>query len=129
MPTIYLERHINAAAAQVWKQVSDIRSPEHLTNMIHSVEVIGEGERSCVTEHGRIVERIVSVDEDRRRVAYTATESPFPISHHNASMTVTQVEDGCRLTWITDVEPAAVADALAPVLAAEFDVIVSRLAM
>lgn len=129
MPTIYLESHIDAAAAAVWKQISDIRSPEHLTDMVHTVEVTGDSVRSCATDHGKIVERIISVDDDRRRVAYTATESPFPVSHHNASMQVAQDRNGCRLTWITDVEPAAVADALAPVLAAEFDVIVSRLAM
>jgi hypothetical protein len=127
VPTIYLERHIDAAAAAVWPRISDIRSPEHLTDMVHAVEVIDDCERACVTDHGKIVERIVSVDDDRRRVAYTATESPFPISQHNAAMTVTDDGNGCRLTWITDVEPAAVADALAPVLAAEFEVIVSRL--
>jgi len=128
MPTIYLEHHVDAPAATVWQQISDIRSPERLTNMIHAVEVIEECERACATDHGKIVERIISVDHDRRRVAYTATQSPFPINHHNAALTVTEEPDGSRLTWITDIEPAEVADALQPVLAAEFDVIVARLA-
>ena len=128
MPTIYLERYLNAPAAAVWEQISDIRSPERLTNMIHTVEVIGDGVRACTTDQGKIVETIVSVDGERRRVAYTATQSPFPITHHNAALVVSDDGDGSRLTWITDVEPAAVADALRPVLAAEFDVIVSRLA-
>ncbi len=128
MPTIYLERHLNSPATTVWDRISDIRSPEHLTNMIHTVEVIGDNVRACATDQGKIVETIISVDRDRRRVAYTATQSPFPISHHNAAMAVVDDGEGSRLTWITDVEPAAVADALRPVLEAEFDVIASRLA-
>jgi hypothetical protein len=128
VPTIYLERHLDRPAASVWEQIRDIRAPERLTNMIHAVEVIGDGVRACATDQGEIVERIVSVDGDRCRIAYTATQSPFPITHHNAAFVVSDDGDGSLLTWITDVEPAAVADALQPVLAVEFDVIVSRLA-
>jgi hypothetical protein len=129
VPTIFLERHVAATAAAVWTQISDIRAPERLTNMIHSVEVTGDRERSCATDQGKIVERIISVDDEHRRTAYTAVESPFPISHHNAAMTVVGDERGCVLTWVTDIEPAPVAEAMAPILAAEFEVIVTRLAM
>jgi hypothetical protein len=129
MPTIYLASRVEATATAVWSQISDIRAPERLTNMIHTVDVTGDNERSCATDQGKIVERIISVDDEHRRIAYTAIASPFPISHHNAAMTVIDDEDGCVLTWVTDIEPAPVAEAMTPILAAEFDVIVSRLAM
>ena len=58
-------------------------------------------------------------------MAYTATQSPFPITHHNAALAAIDDGEGSRLTWITDIESAAVADALRPVLEAEFDVIAS----
>lgn len=128
MPTIHLEGEVDAAASAVWDRVKDIRSPERLTNMIHSVDVLGENQRSCEVDGGSIVETIISVDEQRRRVAYTATESPFPVSHHNAAFVVTGDDARSCLAWTVDVEPAEAAEALRPILAEEFEVIVAKLA-
>lgn len=128
MPTIHLDSSVDAPASSVWTEVKDIRSPERLTDMIRSVDVLGDNERACRTDQGKIIETIISVDDERRRVAYTATESPFPATHHNAAFVVTDDGAGSRLAWTVDVEPAAVAEAIRPVLAAEFDVIVTRLA-
>lgn len=50
-------------------------------------------------------ERILDVDEERRRVAYTVLDAPG-LTYHHASMQV--VEDGsgrCVFVWITDFLP------------------------
>ena len=54
---------------------------------------------------GTIVrERIITVDDRARRVAYAAVE--WRATHHNASMQVFPVDDAhSRLVWIADLLP------------------------
>jgi hypothetical protein len=51
-------------------------------------------------------ERLVGVDEDARRLAYTVIESAFDATHHNAAAQV--IDDGAgrsRFAWTVDVLP------------------------
>ncbi|HUJ86664.1 MAG TPA: SRPBCC family protein [Burkholderiales bacterium] len=48
-------------------------------------------------------ELIVDVDDDARRLAYSARSER--LTHHNASIQVSADGDGCRIVWITDVLP------------------------
>jgi hypothetical protein len=60
----------------------------------------------------------VAVDDEHRRVAYTITDSPFPIEAHAASMQVFDAGGGrSTFRWITDVKPDALAEGLSPMLA------------
>ena len=93
MPTIYLERFLTTPAASVREEISDIRLPERPTNMIHTVEVIGDNVRACATDHVKIVETIIAVDGDPRRLAHTTTQSPFPVTQHKRG-TVVSDDDG-----------------------------------
>ena len=60
---------------------------------------------------------ISSIRGSRKRIAYSITESPFPMSFHSASMQVVEQEGAVQLEWTTDVLP----DALAPELAKVID--------
>ena len=66
--------------------------------------------RLCsLSEDGQLKELIVSVDDERRRLAYSIQESPFNFAYHISSMQVTPGEGkGARLVWITDVKPDGV---------------------
>jgi hypothetical protein len=60
-------------------------------------------------------ERLVSTDDDARRLVYSVVEGSLPVTHHQASVEVLDAADGsagCRLVWITDVLP----DEIAPVI-------------
>jgi hypothetical protein len=63
-------------------------------------------------------ERLVSVDEERRRLVYAVIESGLGFSHHQAIVEVRApvgAADGCHLVWTTDFlpeDPAPVVDAL-----------------
>lgn len=58
-------------------------------------------------------ERLVDVDDDRRRLFYSVVASPLGLSHHQASVEVFVGCDGrARLLWITDVLP----DEAAPIV-------------
>jgi hypothetical protein len=59
-----------------------------------------------------LTERILAVDDEHHRVAYAITAaSPQPAYHH-ASMQVFPEGRGCRLVWITDIEPGDAAAAM-----------------
>ena len=67
-----------------------------------------------------LAETIMSIDDEHKRVAYTITDSPFPIEAHAASMQVTDAGDGkSTFHWITDVKPDEMADGIGPMLEGE----------
>ena len=67
--------------------------------------------------NGMVVhERILDVDDERRRVAYTVLDGPG-MTYHHASMQI--VADGpgrCVFQWVTDVLPQEVAGSIAPLI-------------
>lgn len=64
-----------------------------------------------------VQERLVAIDEERRRIAYTVVGGRF--THHNASLAVTRGEDGSgTVTWITDLLPDEGAAIVEPLMEA-----------
>ena len=60
-------------------------------------------------------ERVVSVDEARRRLCYTVLDGLF--EHHSPSMQVMPVDvQTCRFVWITDGLPDAAGETIAPLV-------------
>lgn len=120
MATINLQTTLNVAPADLWAQVKDVGGLSNLLGVISDSSLDGDV-RSCTMADGaELTETIMSVDDENQRVAYTITESPFPIEAHAASMQVTDAGDGkAGFAWITDVKPDALADALGPMLAGE----------
>jgi hypothetical protein len=61
-------------------------------------------------------ERILDVDDQRRRVAYTVLDGPGMMYHH-ASMQVVDAGPGrCRFVWITDFLPLEIEENLTPLI-------------
>jgi hypothetical protein len=85
-------------------------------------------QRSCLMgDGGSLTETILSVDDEEKRVAYTITDSPFPIEAHAASMQVVDAGDGkSTFQWITDVKPDGMADGLGPLMAGEISNLEAR---
>jgi carbon monoxide dehydrogenase subunit G len=118
MASIHREIQVAAAPERVWDALRDV-------GRIHQRLVRGfvtdcrlEGDARVVTfGNGMTVrERIVDVDDARRRVAWSAVGEPF--SHHNASVQALAEGDGhTRLVWIADLLP----DELAPQIAGMID--------
>lgn len=111
MATIQKEITVNATVEQVWDAVRDVGA-------LHTRLVPGfvmdtklEPDARVVTfANGRIVrERIVTIDDDARRLVWSATGEH--LSHHNASAQVRNDADGrTRITWIADLLPDSVAE-------------------
>lgn len=127
MATIHVEATVDIPADELWRRVADAGNVSALLDIVAESSLDGET-RSCTLADGReLTERILTVDEDRRRVAYHVVEG-MPVDHHSASMQVLDEGDGrATLVWITDVWPDAAAERLGPLFAAEMEGLAARL--
>jgi len=110
MATIYRETLIERCPDETWEALRDVGA-------LHTRLVPGfvtdtrlePGARLVTFASGRTVrERILGIDDDQRRVAWSVADAPF--EHHNASAQVVPLGPAlCRFVWIADVLPDAVA--------------------
>jgi hypothetical protein len=115
MASIRREIALEAPAAAVWDAVRDVgRVHERFVRgFVVDTRMEGEDERVVTFANGMVArELIVDVDDGERRVAYSVVDGPA--RHHHATMQVIPAgEEACRLVWITDVFPHALAGRLA----------------
>jgi uncharacterized protein YndB with AHSA1/START domain len=112
MASIHKETAIAAPAEAVWAALRDVGNA-HLLFRGVLVDARLEGDSRLVTfADGTIVmERIVAVDDEARRLAYSAVREG--LAHHSASMQVfPESAESSRFVWISDVLPDEVAAAI-----------------
>lgn len=106
MASIHKEFIIDAPVQRVWEALREVGAVHERLVPGVLVNTIMEGDTRTVTfANGLVVrEKIVDVDEECRRVAYSA--SGAQLSYHHASMQAIDDGDGrCRFVWITDLQP------------------------
>jgi carbon monoxide dehydrogenase subunit G len=113
MATIRKEITVKATVEQAWDVMRDIGA-------LHTRLVPGfvfdtklePGARVVTFANGRVVrERIVTIDDDARRLVWSATGDR--LEHHNASAEVIADADGhTRIVWIADLLPDSAAGAI-----------------
>src|SRR5580692_3558149 len=118
MASIRKDIQVGASAADAWQALRDYGAVHERVAPGFVVDTRLEGGDRVVTfvTGSTARERLVTMDDQRRRLVYTVVEGPLGALHHQASVEVLEVTDGsagCSLVWITDVLP----DELAPVLA------------
>lgn len=119
MGSVRKELAVNAKAEDVWDAVRDFGA-------LHTRLVPGFVTDTQLDGHDRIVtfftgsvqrEPLVDLDDDARRLVYCAVDSPMGATHYNASVQVFRDgEDSCRLVWVVDFLPDALADNLDAVM-------------
>ena len=119
MASIHIESPVAVSADTAWGALRRVDEPDKLFAPVLTSADIENDTRTVVFANGLVVhERILDIDERRRRVAYSVLDSPG-LSYHHASMQI--VEDGpqrCRFVWVTDFLPSAAASALQPLIEA-----------
>jgi hypothetical protein len=109
MASIRREFTVAASAADAWDVIRDVGALHTRFVPGFVKDTVLDGDTRIVTfGNGSIVrERIVDLDDKRRRIAYAATGRSA--EHHNASV---EVFDGSqtKIVWITDVLPNDIAD-------------------
>ncbi|MFC3550438.1 SRPBCC family protein [Lysobacter cavernae] len=117
MASIHREIHVATAPERVWDALRDVgRIHQRLVRGFVSDCRLDGDVRVVTFGSGMTVrERIVDVDDARRRVVWSAMGEPF--SHHNAS--VQAFADGggrTRLVWIADLLPDALVPQIGPMI-------------
>ena len=117
MATIFQEAPIAASAYQVWAVLRDVGAVHTRLAPGFVTDCQLEGDMRVVTfANGlQVTEQIVTVDDDRRRLAYAVTDGPP--THHNASFQVVAAgPQRCWLIWIADILPDAITSEIEPMM-------------
>jgi hypothetical protein len=112
MATLHKEIFIELAHELVWDAIRDIGALH--TRLVPGFVVdtkLEPGARVVHFGNGMVVkEPILSLDEERRRLAWTAEGGS--LRHYNAVMEVRREGDGARVLWTSDLLPDAAAETL-----------------
>jgi hypothetical protein len=105
--TKHLDLDVDATTA--WGAIRDFTSP-HLpfAGVLSDSKMDGDDRVVTFVSGAVIRERLVDLDDDIRRIAYTVVDGPF--THHHATISVSPVSGGgSRVEWTSDVLPHDVA--------------------
>lgn len=114
MASIHKDIRIDVPAAQAWDAMRDVGAlhTRLVAGFVLDCKLEGEVRQLRFANGVQASERLISVDDERRRVAWSATGAR--LSHHNASAQVLDEGDGrCRVVWIADLLPHDMAPAIA----------------
>lgn len=118
MAAVHIETRIRAPAQQVWQALA-ATGEAHLAfaGVLKGCRLEREDLRAATFANGMVVkERIVSVEPQRMRIAYSVIEQ---FVHHSASMQVVARGDGeCDFIWVADVLPHDAAASITPLMEA-----------
>lgn len=131
MASVIKEIIIDAPPDQVWDSLRDFHAVhERLARgFVTASEAEDEATRRVTFFNGAVArERLIGVDEDARRIAYSVVEGPLGTAHHNASAQVLPNGVGSsRFVWITDLLPDDLAGAIDDLMTAGGEVIKTTL--
>ncbi|MGW6619796.1 SRPBCC family protein [Nocardia sp. NPDC055002] len=109
MASVHKEILIDADPAQVWAVISDFTDgPVRMApGFVTDSQLVEPGVRTATFADGTVVrERLIALDEQARRIAYSVIGDTMRPAHDNASMQVFSHGDGhSRFVWIHDVQP------------------------
>ena len=117
MAAIHVETRIRASAQHVWQALAATGEAHRaFAGVLKDCRMESEDLRIATFANGLVAkERIVSVEPERMRIAYSVIESQFV--HHSASMQViARGANECDFVWVTDVLPHAAAASIAPLM-------------
>jgi carbon monoxide dehydrogenase subunit G len=109
-----VEVEIARSADDVWALIGDFGGLGDWMPGIDRCEVEGDV-RKLQTMGMEIHEQMTERDDAARSISYTIVQSPMPLEHHLATLTVTPDGDGSRLEWAYEVRPDEMAAAFGPV--------------
>jgi len=115
LATVAVEADIDVAAERVWDVIADVGQVHRrlLPGRVLDARMEGDTRILTMPDGSQIRELIISVDHGARRMAYAVVAGQkLPLTYHHASFQVIAAGAGCRLVWLTDVLPHAMAGAV-----------------
>lgn|GEM_PF-108998 len=118
MASIQKEIVVAAPAAAVWDAVRDVGAihTRLAPGMVTNTTLEDGGVLRVVTFADGLIlrERIISVDDDVRRLVWSVVDGPF--EHHNASVEIMGDGRRCRVVWTADLLPEELAETVAAIM-------------
>jgi carbon monoxide dehydrogenase subunit G len=107
MTSIAVEVNTDAAPAAAWDAIRDIGGLHALVpGFVVATELVPGGRRVTFGNGTIVVEPIVSLNEDLRRLVWTVQGGSLGLVHYNGAVQVFAREiGGSRVVWVTDVLP------------------------
>lgn len=110
MTTIIRTVEVAASADHCWDALKDFGAIHQrlAAGFIVKTNLISHDVREITLASDVVLkERLVGLDENSMRLAYTVIEDPVGITHHNGSVQIIRGPDTahCTILWITDVLP------------------------
>jgi hypothetical protein len=109
MASIHKDISVDVPAQHAWDAVRDYGAVHVRVVPGFVVDTRLEGDDRVVTfaSGARARERLVTLDDERRRLVYTVVDGPLGATHHQASVEVVDRDGGtgCTILWTTDVLP------------------------
>ena len=117
MASIHQQLTVEVGSDQAWAALRLVGEAHKLFAPVLVDGQLDGDTRTVRFANGMVVqERIVDVDDERRRVAYTVLNGPG-MTHHHASMQVVDAGPGrCHFIWISDFLPHDIGSNLAPLI-------------
>jgi hypothetical protein len=117
MASIRKEVVIDVGVEPAWDALRRVGEPHTLFAPVLAAAEIAGDVRTVRFANGMVLrERILDVDDEHRRVAYTVVE-PDGMTYHHASMQIDIAGPGrCAFVWITDFLPVEAATVLQPLI-------------
>ena len=105
MASIHKHITINRPAEQVWDAMRDVGAlhTRLVVGFVTDCKLNGNVREVTFANGMKAKETIISVDDERRRVAWAATGGP--LTHYNASAQVFPQGRSCEVKWIADLLP------------------------
>ena len=116
MAAVHVETRIRASAQQVWQALAATGEAHRaFAGVLKDCRLESEDLRIATFANGMVVtERIVSVEPERMRFAYSVLEK---FVHHSATMqVVARGANECDFVWTADVLPHAAAASITPLM-------------
>jgi carbon monoxide dehydrogenase subunit G len=119
MASISKEILSRAAPDAVWDAIRDVGAlhTRLVPGFVTATELIPGGRRVTFGNGMVVDEPIIDSDDQKRRLAWTATGEALPFRHYNASVQVYPNAGGSRIVWTADLLP----DEAAPTVGAMMD--------
>jgi hypothetical protein len=117
MATIHHEMLIDARPADVWDALRDWGALHERLAPGFAVDARLDGTDRIVTFFtGSVLrERLISLDDDARRLAWSIVDGPYT-HHHGVAQVFAAGDTGTRFVWVTDLLPDEAADRTAAMM-------------
>lgn len=128
MASIVKHIDVDADATRAWAQIADAGSVDKLVSMITACRLEGDTRYCTMADGSEIVEQVIAIDADNKRLAYRISGGAIPFEFHAGSMQVHAKDMGSHLVWTFDFKPDGLSEAIGPMLDAAAESIRSALA-